>query len=65
MIALILLMHPHVYICVYMYACMRVLFFLHYTRPPPPAPSIEVDLAGLATPSPLPNIEKLPTPMYP
>ena len=49
MIALILLMHPHVYICGHMYACMYAcMYVLQYTRPqalkltsldlPPPPP---------------------------
>ena len=61
MIALILLMHPHVYICGHMYACMYAcMYVLQYTRPPPPPPpppSIEVDLAGLAIPSPSPILK--------
>ena len=37
MIALILLMHPHVYISGHMYACMYAcMYVLQYTRPPPP-----------------------------
>ena len=51
-------------LAVYMYACMRVGMFCNAHDPPPP-PSIEVDPAGHATLLFLPNIDKLPTPMYP
>ena len=64
MIALILLMHPHVYICGHMYACMYAcMYVLQYTRPPPPQ---ALKLTSLDLPPlPLPNIEKLPRSLYP
>ena len=52
MIALILLMQTYLYICLYicMYnMCMRAYICVHVCFAIPPPPSIEVDLAGLAT----------------
>ena len=51
MIALILLMHPHVYICGHIYACMYAcMYVLQYTRPPPQA----LKLTSLDLPPPPP-----------